>query len=64
MIENYTIFGHLERIEEKAWSGLCRTCNVNGSFPRGPPMEIWNEVIRSNLKERKVHKDLTEDINT
>lgn len=64
MIENYTIFGHLERIEAKAWSGLCRTCKVNGSFPRGPPMEIWNEVIRSNLKERKVHKDLTEDINT
>ena len=28
------LFGHLERIEQNAWSSKCRTFNGNGSFPK------------------------------
>ena len=49
-------FGHIERIEESAWSSKCRTVYVSGGFLRGRPKEIWNEVIRSGLKEsQQVH---------
>ena len=48
------------KMEESAWSSTCRTFEVSGGFPRGRPgndME-WNAVIRGDLKERKVRKDL------
>ena len=56
-------FGHLERIKESAWSSKCRTFKVRGSLPRGRPRKIWNEVIRSDLKEREVSKDIAKDRN-
>ena len=49
-------FGHLERIEEK-------TYKVSGRFPRRPPTKTWNVLIRNDLKERKVRKDLTKGRN-
>ena len=30
---------------------------VNGSFLRGLPRKIWNEIIRSDLKDGKVRKN-------
>ena len=27
--------GHVERMEERAWSSKCRTFQVSGSFPKG-----------------------------
>ena len=56
--------GHLERIEENTWSRKCRTFKVSGNFPRGQPRKTWNGVIRSDLKERKVRKNLAKDRNT
>ena len=46
-------FGHLERMEANASSSKCRTFKVSGSFPIGQPRNTWNEVSRSDLKERK-----------
>ena len=56
-------FDLLERMEKSAWSSKCRTFKVSGSFPRGRPNEAWNEVIRSDLKEKKVGKDVAKDRN-
>ena len=56
-------FGHLEGMEENAWSRTCRTFKVSGSFLKGQPTKTWNEVFRSDLKERKVRKDLPKDKN-
>ena len=50
-------------MEESIWSSKCRTFKVGGSFPTGRPRKAWNEVIRSDLKERKVSKDIHKDIN-
>ena len=33
-----------------------RTFQISGSFRRGRPRKIWNEVIRMDLKEKKVNK--------
>ena len=51
-------------MEENAWSSKCRTFKVSGSFPRGRPRKTWNELIRIDLKERKVGKDIAKDTNT
>ena len=50
-------------MEESAWSSVCRTFKVSGSFPEGRPTKTWNEVIRSDLKERKVSKDKVNERN-
>ena len=51
-------------MEESAWSIKCRTFKVSGNFPKGRPMKTWNEVIRSDMNERKVRNDLAKDRNT
>ena len=38
--------------------------NVSGSFPRGLPRKTWNELIRSDLKESKISKDIAKDRST
>ena len=43
-------------MEESAWLCKCRNFNVSSSFS-------WNAVIRSDLKEMKVSKDLAKDRN-
>ena len=50
--------GLLERMEENPLSNTCRTFKVNDSLTRGRPRKTWNEVNRSDLKEREVSKDL------
>ena len=47
-------FGHLESMEESAWSSKCRTFKSSGSFLSGQPGKTWNEVIRSDLKKGKL----------
>ena len=39
-------FGHLERMEENAWSGKCGTFKVFGSFPIGGTRKTCTEIIR------------------
>ena len=53
-IEDCNWDGHWERMEESAQSCKCRTFKVSGSFLKEQPRKTWNEVIRSELKERKV----------
>ena len=55
-------FTHLERVKESAWPSKCRTFKVSDSFPRGRPRKTWNEVIKSNLKERKVSKGIAQEL--
>ena len=56
------MYGHLERIE-KVWSGRYGTLKVSDSFPSVQPRRKWNEVIRNDLKEIKVSKDIAKDRN-
>lgn len=46
---------------ESAWSNERKMFKVGGSMSRGRPTETWGEVIRSELKEGKVSKDLSKD---
>ena len=50
-------------MEESAWSSTCKTCTVSGSFPRERSRKTWSEVIRSDLKERRVTKGIAKDRN-
>ena len=50
-------------MQENARSSKCRILKVGSSFPRERLTETRNEVIRSYTKERKVSKDLANDIN-
>ena len=42
-------------MEENA--SKCRTFKFSGSFPGGRPRQTWNEVISSDLKEKKASKN-------
>ena len=44
--------------EISAWSRNVESSEVSGSLPRAPIRKTRNEVIRSDLKERKVSKDI------
>ena len=48
-------------MEESVWSSKYRTFKMNGTLPRGRTRETCNEVITSDLKERKISKDLAKD---
>ena len=50
-------------MEENVWSSKCRTFKVSSSFPRGRPRKTWIGVIKIDLKERKVDKDIAKDRN-
>ena len=50
-------------MEKSAWSHKCRTFKVSGSFSRGRLRKTWNEVIRSDLTERKVNRDIIKGSN-
>ena len=56
-------FGHLGKMQENAGSIKWRTFKGSGSFPRGLPRKTWNEIIKSDLKEMKVSKDIAKDRN-
>ena len=49
-------------MEESARSSKCRTFKVIGSFYRGRPRKTWIEIIRSDLKERRVSKVIAKGI--
>ena len=55
-------FGHLEAVEESAWSCKCRIFKASGSFHRRRPRKTW-KIIRSDLKEIKVSKNLDKNRN-
>ena len=48
-------------MEESSWSVKRGTFKISGSLPRGRPKKTWNKVIKSDLKERKVIREVAED---
>ena len=44
-------FGHLEGMEESAWSCKCRIFKASGTFHRRRPRKTW-KIIISDLKEK------------
>ena len=54
-------FGHIERMDKSFWVCRCRAFEVSDSFGRGRPKKTWEEVIKTDLRERRVSKDLTRD---
>ena len=54
---------HIERMAE--WKLCkCRTLKVSGSILIARSRKTWNEVIRNNLKERKISQNLAKDRKT
>ena len=49
--------------ENKSWLSKYRIFKDSGSFPRQRPMKTYSKLIRTDLKERKVSKDLAQDRN-
>ena len=54
-------FGHTERMDKSFWVSRCRAVEVSGSVGRGRPKKTWEEVIKIDLRERRVSKDLARD---
>ena len=54
-------FGHVERMDKNAWASRCRTIKVTGTTGRGRPKKTWEEVIRIDLKQKGVSRDLVKD---
>ena len=50
-------------MEESASSSKYRTFKVSGSLPRRQARKTWNETIISDIKEKKVTKDIAKDRN-
>ena len=54
-------FGHVERSPETSWINKCRQIHVPGEVGRGRPKKTWGEVIKTDLKQKGVTKDLAQD---
>ena len=54
-------FGHIERMDKSLWVSRCRVVEVSGSAGRGRPKKTWEEVIKMDLRERRVNQDLARD---
>ena len=54
-------FGHVERSPETSWINKCRQINVPGKVGRGRPKKTWGEVVKADLKQKGVTKDLAHD---
>ena len=54
-------FGNIERMDKSFWVSRCRAVEVSSSACRGRPKKMWEEVIKMDLRERRVRKDLARD---
>ena len=54
-------FGHIERMDKSFWVSRCRAVEVSGSVGRRRPKKAWEEVIKMDLRERRVSEDLARD---
>ena len=54
-------FGHTERMDKRLWVSRCTAVAVSGSVGRGRPKKTWVEVIRMDLRKRRVSKDRARD---
>ena len=51
-------FGHLERMEGDNWVSKCRDLVVPGTKPRGRPRKTWQEVIRTDMRQKNLRLEL------
>ena len=51
-------FGHLERMEGDNWVSKCRDLVVPGTKPRGRPRKTWQEVIRTDMRQKNLRPEL------
>ena len=54
-------FGHIKRMGDEAWPSRCRNVIVEGVMGKGRPKITWNEVIRRDLRERRLDANLVHD---
>ena len=54
-------FGHVERKDDGDWVKKCRTMRLEGAAVKGRPRKTWDEVIKSDLKQKGVTRDLAKD---
>ena len=54
-------FGHLEKMEANAWASKCRDIMVDDRLARGRPRKSWSEVVRKDLRDKNVSKDVAKD---
>ena len=54
-------FGHSERMDMSVWVSKYRAVEVEGSVTRCRPWQAWDKVIRRDLREKRVSKDLAKD---
>lgn len=52
-------YGHVMRREETHLMKKAMDMNVEGLQKRGKPTKIWMECVRSDMKEKGVHKRMT-----
>lgn len=50
-------------MQESVLSSKYKTFKDSGTLPRRRPQKTWNGVIRNDLKQKKVSKDLVKDSN-
>ena len=48
-------------MEVDAYPSKCRDIIVDGSLARGRPQKSWSEVVRKDLREKKVSKEIAKD---
>ena len=51
-------FGHLERMEGDNCVSKCRDLVVPGTKPRGRPRKTWQEVIRTDMRQKNLRPEL------
>ena len=51
-------FGHLERMERDNWVIKCRDLVVPGTKSRGRPRKTWQEVIRTDMRQKNLRPEL------
>ena len=54
-------FGHLERMDENDWPSKCRRITLDGVLPKGRPKKTWNELVRKDLQEKNITKEVAQD---
>ena len=54
-------FGHVERMDIENWVSKCRSYVVEGDVAKGRPRKTWFEVVRNDLKEKNISRELALD---
>ena len=56
--------GHLERKDAGDWVSACRNMATVGNAGKGRQKKRWNEVVKDDLKQCGLDRDLAKDMET